>query len=854
MPIFLNYLRRKFLLLIIVHVLAILAMQLTPMIQQYLDLKKKYSDCLLFFRLGDFYELFGEDAEEASKLLNLTLTSRYKGEGRIPMCGVPYHSVDGYLARLTKLGKKVAICEQLSDPKLPGLVKRDVIRVVTPGTTFDSRILDYKSNNFIVAIAIKNEQIGIAIGDVTTGDLRVSELKGFEQLELELTKIAPTEIVIEQKIKTNSDLTKILSHFANLTVSSFDYFYNPLKELTDHFHVNSLDCFKITDLTLGISAAGLLLRYLKDTQKSDLAHMQKLTRYTPQDYLKLDESSLRNLELLSTFREGKKDGSLLAVLDETETAMGGRLFHFFLLHPLLDKNEIEVRLEAVSELYNNQQRLQEIKDVLKKVADIERICGKLGLSTVTPRDLLGLKSSLQLFPLIKEQLINFSALLLQKIDKDLECFPGLVDLLERSLLPEPSIHIKEGNIIRDGFNQELDELRAIARNGKQYLLDLQQKEIERTKISSLKIRFNKIFGYYIEVTKSNLKNVPADYIRKQTLVNGERFITEELKDFEEKILKSEEKSKELEYGLFIEVRDSVVKEIADIKKSAQAIALLDVFSSFAYKALHAHYTRPTVSNGERIEIRGGRHAVVEASLKDSAFVPNETLIDNSKNQFVLITGPNMSGKSTYIRQVALICLMAQIGSYVPADFAEIGLIDGIFTRVGSSDNLTQGQSTFMTEMQETAYILHNATSKSLIILDEVGRGTSTYDGVSIAWAITEYLHDRVGAKTLFATHYHELTPLVSNLAKGQNLCVAVEETKDGVIFLHKIKEGVTDKSYGIEVAKLAGIPKEVTDRANTILKNLEEGVIDKYVKKEVRKQRWLVPKEQLELFIISKKY
>lgn len=777
---------------------------LTPMMVQYQDMKVRYPDAILFFRLGDFYEMFFEDAVEASSLLHLTLTARNKGEHKAPMCGIPYHAAGNYIAKLTRLGKKVAICEQLSDPNLPGIVKRDVVRVITPGTTLDDNVLEHKSNNFLVAIVEQpphgdqDGKFGFACADVSTGQFHTTALASYQEFLMELERLRPIEAIVA------NGATAVL--FKDLERLGIFWFKHALASSEE----------KIED-----QASSLLLEYLKETQKTDLTHLQPAERYNAEDFMTLDEATLKNLELLSTLRENSKEGSLLWVLDETITSMGGRHLRYVITHPLLRRSSIEERLNAVEQLVQKPVVLDDIRLSLKNILDLERLLARLSLGHGNARDLYALKNSLQSVPTTRELLADFSAPLLQSVAENLHGLPQLVALLERAIIDEPPLAVKEGGMIREGFDSELDEIKNISREGKGYIQSLQEKEIARTKIGSLKIRYNSVFGYYIEISKANLHAVPQDYIRKQTMVNAERFITPELKEYEEKVLGAEEKIVALEYQIFQNLREKVVAHISEIQKLAQAIAQLDVLGSFSKVALQQRYCKPIITEDFSVTIQGGRHPVVEKMSFASKFVPNDVAFHDG-GKLLLITGPNMGGKSTYLRQNALIVLMAHLGSFVPAGSAQIGLVDRIFTRVGASDNLMRGQSTFMVEMQETADILKNATARSLIILDEVGRGTSTYDGMSIAWAIVEYLHDHIGAKTLFATHYHELIALADKLTAAGNFSVAVRENEtEGVVFLYKIVEGGVDRSYGIEVAKLAGMPPEVVEKAREILVNLE---------------------------------
>lgn len=802
--------------------------------RQYQEIKSRYEDAILFFRLGDFYEMFGEDAKEGSRILNITLTARNKGENRMPMCGIPFHAAENYIAKLTRAGKKVAICEQISDPSEPGIVERDVVKVITPGTTFNDNILDTKANNFVISIFPKESYFGLALADLTTGEFKVTELDSEKALKTEIAKLRPTECIIRKDLLEDEKFKKILREFEEMHVFPFETFEDSYQTLLDHFKVRSLEGFGVERWPFGMQAAGILLNYLKENQKNDLKHLAKIQSYSTQESMLLDESTIRNLELTQTLQDAKKEGSLLGVIDQTITSMGGRLIRSWLVRPLLSKEEIEARLQAVEELIEDNKLRRIIENDLKKILDLERLIGRLSCESGNARDLVALKTSLQVIPSIKVALETRNAPLLQNLHKNLSKVRKLTHLIENAILDEPKATIKEGGMIKEGFYRELDDLKHISLKSKNFIKNLQQKEIKRTGVNSLKVKYNKVFGYYIELSKANLSNIPEDYIRKQTLVNAERFITPELKEYEETVLTAEEKIVALEYKIFQEVRTQTLKHLEEIQENARLIAILDTLHSFAQIAIQNRYTKPEITSTRTLEIKKGRHPVVEQMTLARSFIPNDTTLDHEKDQFILLTGPNMSGKSTYLRQTALITLLAHIGSYVPAAEAKICITDRIFTRVGASDNLAKGQSTFMVEMYEAANIVNNATERSLIILDEVGRGTSTYDGVSIAWAICEYLHDRIKAKTLFATHYHELVSVVARLEKGANYHIAVKESSEkGVTFLYKILKGGIDKSYGIEVAKLAGIPVEITGKAEQILSKLEEGDLEKKIKTRV---------------------
>ncbi len=800
--------------------------ELTPMLRQYYQIKMQYPDCILLFRLGDFYEMFGDDALKAAKILEITLTGRDAGsQGRIPMCGVPYHAIEGYLLTLVENGMKVAICDQLEDPKLAkGVVKRDVTRVVTPGTITLPQALDEKSNNYLAAIFGMGDTFGIAYADVSTGDFRATEIKG-EQAEIktrdELIRLNPKEVIYPENFLAQSviDTLKTLkiSHEKieeNAFQSKIGY-----KNLTRHFETTTLAGFGLEDKPFLIAAAGALLDYLIKTQKIPLDHIRTIKAYSLHDYMVLDNSTQRNLEILVTLRDNKKQGSLLSILDKTVTAMGGRLLRSYLSQPLIDLKEIQKRQERINSLYTDDHIRAKLRSSLEKVFDLERLAAKLAYKTANARDLVALRDSFLELPAINELVATKKEL---SIFAKLDSLKDLESLISEAIVENPPFVLTEGGLICRGYNHGLDDLRDIASGGKEWIANLQAKERDRTGIKSLKVGFNKVFGYFIEVTNANLGLVPEDYQRKQTLANGERYITPELKEYEAKVLGAEEKINSLEYELFTEVRDRLTKNIERIQKAARIVAELDVYSTLAEVARQKNYTRPILNNGRSIEIREGRHPVVEEYLPKGEFVPNDTTLNLKKERIAILTGPNMSGKSTYMRQVALIVLMAQIGSFVPAKSAQIGVVDRIFTRVGASDDLASGQSTFMVEMTEVANILHNATEKSLVILDEVGRGTATFDGLSIAWAVTEYLHEYIGCKAIFATHYHELTELEEKLSGVFNLQVAVQHSGKQVFFLRKIISGGADRSYGIDVARLAGLPEELLQRAREVLVELEK--------------------------------
>ncbi len=808
--------------------------EFSPMMQHYLGTKEKYKDCILFYRLGDFYEMFFDDALKVSKELELTLTGKECGqEERAPMCGIPYHAADTYIARLISKGYKVAICEQLEDPKTAkGMVKRDVIRVVTPGTVIEANLLDDKKNNYIMSIYKNGIYFGVTVCDVTTGDFRTTEIKetnNFAMLLDEISKYSPAELVVNPMMyDCSEEISKIRERF-DIYITRLDEneFTDDYKELTEKYKIVDDDENKIeniTDYMLSVSATNALRAYLLDTQKNNLDHINKLIIYKTTKYMALDINARRNLEITEKLRDKSKKGTLLWVLDKSSTAMGGRLIRRWLNNPLLDVKQINKRLDAVQELKDNVILRGDIIDLLKKVYDIERLAGKISYGSANGRDLISLKNSAQQLPEIKKVLSNAKSELLSELHSELDVLKDVYSLINKTIVEEPPIAIKEGGLIKKGYDKEIDQLKEATTNGKNWIVKLEVEEREKTGIKGLKVGFNKVFGYYIEVTKSNLSLVPDRYIRKQTLTNGERYITEELKNLENQILGAEEKVINLEYNVFVEVRNKIEAQIERLQKSAGVVAMLDGLCSFATVAEDMNYVRPQVDNSGVIDIKDGRHPVIEKILPSGSFVQNDTYLDKNENRLSIITGPNMAGKSTYMRQVALITLMAQVGSFVPASYAKIGIVDKIFTRVGASDDLSMGQSTFMVEMMEVAQILKEATSNSLVILDEIGRGTSTYDGLSIAWAVAEYISDKekCGAKTLFATHYHELTDLENKLDGVKNYSIAVKEKGEDIIFLRKIVKGGTDESYGVHVAKLAGVPQVVTKRANEILKSIEK--------------------------------
>ncbi len=806
---------------------------LSPMMTHYMETKKQYPDCILFYRLGDFYEMFFDDALTASRELEITLTGKECGlEERAPMCGVPYHAVDSYLYKLVQKGYKVAIAEQVEDPKLAkGLVKREVIRVVTPGTITSSQALDERKNNFLMGIVYMGDTFGISVCDITTGDYLVTEVEGERSLLDEIHKFAPSEIICNEAFYMSSvDLEELKNRY-HVAVSSLDNHYfsdeSCRKVLREHFRVNNLDGLGLGDYDTGIIAAGAVLEYLYQTQKTSLPHIVTITPYTTGQYMVIDTSTRRNLELVETLREKQRRGSLLWVLDKTKTAMGARLMRNFIEQPLVHREEILARQNAVEELNMSYISREELREYLNPVYDLERLIGRISYRSANPRDLIAFRNSLEMLPHIKGILGEFNSPLLKEIWKDLDTLEDLYQLIEAAIVDDPPILTREGGMIKDGFHEEADKLRHAKTEGTSWLAELEAKERDKTGIKNLKIKYNKVFGYYLEVTNSFKELVPDYFVRKQTLANAERYTTSELKELEDVILGAEDKLFSLEYELFCQVRDKIGAEVGRIQATAKAIAGLDVFCSLSLVATRNNYVKPKINEKGSIHIKNGRHPVVELMLKDDLFVANDTVLDNNKNRISIITGPNMAGKSTYMRQTALIVLMAQIGSFVPADGADIGVCDRIFTRVGASDDLASGQSTFMVEMTEVANILRNATRSSLIILDEIGRGTSTFDGLSIAWAVVEYISNTkvLGAKTLFATHYHELTELEGTMSGVTNYCIAVKEQGDDIVFLRKIVKGGADKSYGIQVAKLAGVPEPVIARAKELVEELSSADI-----------------------------
>ncbi len=810
---------------------------LTPMMQQYMETKKQYKDCILFYRLGDFYEMFFDDALTVTKELELTLTGKACGlEERAPMCGVPYHAVESYLTKLVNRGYKVAICEQVEDPKLAkGLVKRDVVRIVTPGTNLNVQSLEESKNNFLMCITYTPTKIGISVADVTTGDYYLTEVEDLRKLNDELMKYEPSEIICNEAFLVSGfDADELRARY-HISVNALEpHLFDDegcKRVLLKHFKVNTLTGLGIDDFPVGMLAAGALLQYLNETQKTELAHFTHIIPYLTNKYMLLDGSTRRNLELTETLREKQKRGSLLWVLDKTRTAMGGRLLRSMIEQPLIDRTEMERRLDAIEELNLNSVSRDEIREYLNPVYDLERLLSKVTYKTANPRDFIAFRNSLEMLPHIKAVLKEFSKEELKGIEEDIDGLEDIYQLICASIEEDPPVTVREGGMIKDGFDETIDRLRNAKRDGKQWLAELEEQDRERTGIKNLKVKYNKVFGYYFEVTNSYRDMVPEDYIRKQTLANAERYTTPRLKELEDTILNAEDKLTALEYDLFCKIRESIAMELERIQRTAKGIARLDVYASLSLVSERNHFVRPKLNEKGTIDIKDGRHPVVEQMITNDLFIANDTFLDNSSHCISVITGPNMAGKSTYMRQTALIVLMAQIGCFVPAKSANIGIVHRIFTRVGASDDLASGQSTFMVEMNEVANILRNATSDSLLILDEIGRGTSTFDGLSIAWAVIEHISNRklLGAKTLFATHYHELTELEGKMSNVNNYCIAVKECGDDIIFLRKIIKGGADRSYGIQVAKLAGVPDMVIDRAKEIAEQLSDNDITEKV-------------------------
>ncbi|HUX59952.1 MAG TPA: DNA mismatch repair protein MutS [Ignavibacteriaceae bacterium] len=819
-------------------------MQQTPLMSQYGKIKAAHPDTVLLFRMGDFFETFDDDAKIASKVLGITLTKRANGAAEdVPLAGFPHHALDVYLPKLVRAGYRVAVCEQMENPKFAkGIVKREVIEIITPGVAFSDKLLDHKKNNYLLSIYVKDNIAGISFCDISTGEFYSFEIPA-DNISQQIESIYPSEILIQKKDKDwlSQKIQKINPSIRITKVDDWIFNYEYAKELlVMQFKTVNLKGFGIDNLFSGITAAGAVLSYLQETQKQNLSHLNKISEYNPSDYMSLDYSTKRNLEITFSMNDGAREGSLISFLDKTETAMGGRLLKKWVSTPLRRLDQIQKRQSSVEELFNNKSLRKTLLNELKEIGDLERLISKICTGRANPREVVALKFSLMKLPLIKEKLSQVSVNTLLSIKDNISPLENLVNKIHNSIVDSPPLSLNDGGVIKNGFSAELDELRNISLHGKDWIANLQKTERERSGISSLKVSYNKVFGYYIEISHANKEKVPSDYLRKQTLVNSERYITPDLKDYEDKILNAEEKIYELESQLFNEIRLLIAHEAEAIQQNAKMIAMLDCFLSFAECAEDYNYIKPILSEDNEIEIIDGRHPVVERILSPGErYTSNNCSLDGDKNQIIILTGPNMAGKSVYLRQIGLIVLLAQIGSFVPAKSAKIGLVDRIFTRVGASDNISAGESTFLVEMQEAANILNNATSKSLILLDEIGRGTSTFDGISIAWAITEYLHENpdVRAKTLFATHYHELNEMAEIFPRVKNYKVEVRELDDKVIFLHRVSQGGADHSYGIQVAQMAGLPLFVTNRAKEILQNLESKELTPYeIKKEKLKK------------------
>ena len=801
--------------------------KLTPMMKQYFECKDKYPDCILFFRLGDFYEMFFEDAIIASKVLEIALTGKSCGlEERAPMCGIPFHAAASYISKLVEAGYKVAIGEQMEDPQsVKGIVKREVIRVVTPGTVLEGNLLENKKNNYLMSLYKVNDKIGLSYVDISTGEANATCIDKDKVIE-EIAKVSPSEIILNE-ISFKENLNNIAT-LGNIYINeSFSNDYLDEAILDEYFTKEYLASLKFDENNLIKISLCILLNYIYNTQKQITSNINSVNIYNPMEYMVLDMFTRINLELTQTIRGSKKKGSLLHVLDKTSTAMGGRLLRKYVEEPLVNKKRIDERLDVIEEIKDDFSLREDLIEILKNVYDIERICGKIAFEKVTPKEMIHLRNSIEKLPLLKERIANCSGTTIKKYIDMMEDLSDIYELINESIMEEPSITIKDGNIIKSSYNEELSELRNISKNGAFMIKEIENNEREKTGVKSLKIGFNKVFGYYIEITKVNLANLDLEgrYIRKQTLSNAERFITEELKEIEDKILHAEEKIKSLEYEIFVKIRQIIYNNIDRIQNVARIIANIDVFTSFATVAHINNYVKPNINTESKLDIKNGRHPVIESIVGEENFVPNDTYLNSGENIINIITGPNMAGKSTYMRQTAIITLMAHMGSFVPADYADIPICDRIFTRVGASDDLSQGQSTFMVEMSEVSHILKNATDKSLVILDEIGRGTSTYDGISLAWSIVEYIEKHIKCKTLFATHYHELTELENEFKEVKNYSIAVKDDGENIIFLRKIIDQAADKSYGIYVAKLAKLPDEVITRSSELLKDLEKNHI-----------------------------
>jgi DNA mismatch repair protein MutS len=823
-------------------------MSVTPLMAQYSRIKENYPDTILLFRMGDFFETFEEDAKIASRVLGITLTKRANGAAEdVPLAGFPHHSIDSYLPKLVRAGYRVAVCEQLEDPKFAkGIVKRDVIEVVTPGVSFNDKLLDHKKNNYLLSIYLEDEIAGLAFSDISTGEFQTFQINRNE-LNQQIGSINPAEVLIPKRFK--NELEQLIQKLApNTRITKIDdWIYNfdyASELLMNHFSTRTLKGFGIEGLQAAICSAGAVINYLRETQKANLPHINKISHYNPSDYMLLDSSTRRNLEIIFSMNEGDREGTLISILDRTKTAMGGRMLKKWISAPLIKLEPILKRQECVEEFYNNKTLRKNLQNELSETGDLERLTSKICTGRANPREMINLKTSLKKIPLVKQLLDLTKVETLQQINQKLHTLDWLVNIIELAISDNPPISVSDGLAIRPGYNPELDELRSLSTNAKDWIANLQKTERERTKISSLKVSYNKIFGYYIEISHANKDKVPEDYIRKQTLVNSERYITPELKEYEDRILNAEEKIVKLEFELYDQIRNKASTASVEIQENARLVAMLDCYLSLAEAADENKYVKPLLNESDKIEIIDGRHPVVERILPPGEkFTQNSTYLSSTEDQIIILTGPNMAGKSVYLRQVGLIILMAQIGSFVPAKEARIGLVDRIFTRVGASDNIASGESTFLVEMQEAANILNNATDKSLILLDEIGRGTSTFDGISIAWSITEYLHDNpnLQAKTLFATHYHELNEMAQLFPRIKNYKVEVREYGDKIIFLHKVSPGGADHSYGIQVAQMAGLPQFVTSRAKEVLANLESKELTPY---EVKKAKLAKLKNQ----------
>jgi DNA mismatch repair protein MutS len=819
------------------------------MMQQYYSIKKKYKDAILFFRVGDFYETFSDDAKLVSKEVNIVLTARGKGKNRVPLAGVPHHALDNYVAKLIRKGYKVAICEQMEEPPAKGIVRREVVRIMTAGTLTEESLLDASDNNYLAAFVLEKSLLGVAFVDISTGEFYCMQVEAedpINQLLMEFSRFTPSECLIPEYLLKNDELISSLKQNFEITLSPYAEFYfshdHAKETLMEHFSIVSLDVFGCEASPLAMRAAGGIISYLQETQQGPVQNIRQLKTYHLDEYMFLDAASIRNLELVKNLRDGSAKGTLLQVVSHSNTPMGKRLLTHWLLHPLTKLELVNQRLNAVAELKANNILRADIVELLTQTMDLERLISRINYKRTNVKDVLGLKESLKLVPQFSKLLTSTESQLLHSLTIALKGLPAVVQLIEDAIVPESSEKI--AYIIKEGYNEELDNLRSRVKEGKTYIEELEAKEQRKTGIKSLKVRYNKVFGYYIEVTKANLNLVPKEYIRKQTLVNAERFITPDLKEYEALVLNNQEQIDELEKGLFNEVLDKICERTKEIQDIASAIAELDVLITFAEIAQRNNYVRPRMTSDLSIEIKDGRHPVIEQLVINEPFIPNDASLNCEKDRLLIITGPNMAGKSTFLRQIALICLLAQIGCFVPAKSAKLGIVDRIFTRIGAVDDLTRRQSTFMVEMIETAMILNQATRHSLIILDEIGRGTATFDGLSIAWAVAEHIHDNIGAKTLFATHYHELTELEHFLPGAKNYNIAVAESGGKIHFLRKVKLGSSSKSYGIQVAKLAGLPPSVTQRATDILTQIERQSQIQLSSEKISKEIKKIPKDK----------